>query len=55
MSSIETFEREIETTQRLVDDMRTKIDSGRQLIDTIAESESLTGMDFDIASSTGRS
>ena len=48
MSSISTFEREIETTQRMVDDMRTKIDSGRQLIETIGESESLTGMDFDI-------
>ena len=48
MSSIATFDREIETTQRMVDDMRTKIDSSRQLIDTIAESESLTGMDFDI-------
>ena len=48
MSSIETFEREIETTQRMVDDMRTKIDSGRPLIDTVAESESLTGIDFAI-------
>jgi hypothetical protein len=48
MSSFETFEQEIEKTRHQVEDMAAKIDSGTQLIDTIAESESLTGLDFDI-------
>ncbi len=48
MSAVDTFEQEIKETERLVGEMRTKIDAGEQLLDKISKSESLGDVDFDI-------